>query len=247
MKIGAPCIAASILIVEDDPDQIEVYRHSLAHYRLTCVAHGTAALASLQRALPDLILLDHRLGDGELGGGFLPRLKQVAAHVPVIIVSGMLDMQEQLELLQGPGSADYVIQKPFLLPPFMRTVKQALDECGFGEMVRAMRSLERAERLATTARERLFTERLARQYELLKRLRSASEKPNISDLAAEFHVDRHTIRRDLHDLVNRQQLPSVVLDPETRSSRKTAGRARLRSPQRRTRERLTMASQRRSS
>ena len=81
-------------------------------------------------------------------------------------------------------------------------------------MVRSMRSLERAERLATSERERLFTERLARQYDLLKRLRGATEKPNISQLSDDFQVDRRTIRRDLRDLVDRGQLPPVVIEGE---------------------------------
>ncbi|HZO85707.1 MAG TPA: HTH domain-containing protein, partial [Verrucomicrobiae bacterium] len=59
-------------------------------------------------------------------------------------------------------------------------------------------------------RERLFTERLARQHELLKRFRTAMEKPNISQLADEFKVDRKTIRRDLYDLVKRGQLDAAV-------------------------------------
>jgi DNA-binding NtrC family response regulator len=205
---------ASILVVEDDPQQLKLYSQALTGYRLTCVTNGTAALAQLEKELPNVILLDHVLEGGELGAKFLPLLKQVAAHVPVIIISGTLGLKEQLETLQGPDAAHYVLKKPIHLQKLRDTVKQALDECGFGEMVRAMRSLERAEYLATSDRERLFTERLARQYELLKRLRGASQKPNISDLAGEFHVDRRTIRRDLHDLVNRNQLPPLVVDGE---------------------------------
>jgi DeoR/GlpR family transcriptional regulator of sugar metabolism len=73
-----------------------------------------------------------------------------------------------------------------------------------------LHSLERAELIEGSDRERLFTERLARQHELLKRLRGTQQKPNLTELAAEFGVDRKTIRRDLHDLVQRGQLdPSV--------------------------------------
>jgi two-component system, cell cycle response regulator DivK len=205
---------ASILIVEDDPQQLKLYSQALTGYRLTCVTNGSAALAVLEKEMPDLILLDHVLEGGELGAQFLPRLKQTAAHVPVIVISGTLGLEQQLETLQGPHAAHYVLKKPVHLQKLRETVKLALDECGFGEMVRSMRSLERAECLATSERERLFTERLARQYELLKRLRGATHKPNISDLAGEFHVDRRTIRRDLHDLVTRRQLPPVVIEGE---------------------------------
>ncbi len=205
---------ASILVVEDDPQQLKLYSQALAGYRLTCVSNVTAATGVLEKELPDVILLDHVLEGGELGAKLLPRIKQLAAHVPVVIISGTLGLEEQLEALQGPDHAAYVLRKPVQLQKLRDTVKQALDECGFGEMVRSMRSLERAELLATSDRERLFTERLARQYELLKRLRGATQKPNITQLAEDCRVDRRTIRRDLHDLVNRGQLPELVIEGE---------------------------------
>jgi DNA-binding NtrC family response regulator len=205
---------ASILIVEDDPQQLRLYSQALTGYRLTCVSSATAALRVLETELPDIILLDHILEGGEQGARFLPRLKHAAAHVPVIIVSGTLGIEEQLQSLQGPDAAHYVLKKPVHLQQLRETVRKAIDDCGFGEMVRAMRSLEQAERLATSERERLFTERLARQHDLLKRLRGATAKPNISQLAEEFRVDRRTIRRDLHDLVNRRQLPPLVVENE---------------------------------
>jgi len=200
----------SILIVEDDPRQIRLYAQVLSHYRLTCVSTGSAALQALQERVPDLIILDHVLAGGELGAAFLPKLKTMAAHVPVIMVSGTLDITGQLGVLQGPFSADYAIEKPVDVEQLERTVETALTECGLAQTVRSLRSLERAELIETSERERLFTERLARQHELLKRLRGSGAKPNITELAGEFHVDRKTIRRDLHDLVQRGQLDPAV-------------------------------------
>ena len=209
-----PSFTASILVVEDDPQQLKLYSQALTGYRLTCVSNVTSAILVLQSDLPDVILLDHVLEGGELGAKLLPRIKQIAAHVPVIIISGTLGLEEQIEALQGPDHAAYVLKKPVQLKKLRDTVKLALDECGFGEMVRSMRSLERAEHIATSDRERLFTERLARQHELLKRLRGAAQKPNITQLADDCRVDRRTIRRDLHDLVNRGQLPAIVIEGE---------------------------------
>lgn len=205
---------ASILIVEDEPEQLRLYAQALAGYRLTCVSNATAALALLAQHPPDLILLDHVLAQGELGLEALPRIKALAAHVPVIVISGTLEVADQLKALSGPGSAHYVLGKPVGLKPLRDTVKRALDDCGYGEMVRALQSLERSELINTGERERVFTERLARQHELLKRLRGTTEKPNLTSLAADYHVDRRTIRRDLHDLVQRNQLPPLVLEGE---------------------------------
>jgi DNA-binding NtrC family response regulator len=201
---------ADILIIEDEPQQLRLYSKALRGYRLTCVANGTAALAELEKHVPDVIILDHILADGELGTDFLPRLKDAAAHVPVIVVSGTLDIQGRLNALQGPRAAHYVIEKPVDIDELEATVKTALDECGLAETVRSLRSLERAEKIEDNEPERRFTERLARQTELLKRLRGTSERPNISRLAAEFRVARKTIIRDLQDLIHRGQLDALM-------------------------------------
>lgn len=212
-----PPVTASLLIIEDDPQQIRLYSKALRGYRLTCVATGTAALRILREHVPDLIVLDHILAGGEKGVDFLPHLKELAAHVPVIVISGTLDMRGQLKALQGPRAAHYVIEKPVDLDELERTVEIALTECGLAETIRSLESLERAERIDSNEPERRFVERLARQHELLKRLRGTSEKPNISAFAREFNVSRKTIHRDLHDLIQRGQLDASVY-PEWKSS-----------------------------
>jgi DNA-binding NtrC family response regulator len=201
---------ADILVIEDDPVQLRLYSKALSSYRLTCVSQASPALERLASEIPDVILLDHVLGGGELGTEFLPRLKDAAAHVPVILISGTLDIQGRLQALQGSRSAHYVIEKPVDLAQLRDTVRRALDECGLDETVRSLQSLERAERIESNDPERRFTERLARQNELLKRLRGVGDRPNISHLAREFRVSRRTILRDLHDLVQRGQLDAAM-------------------------------------
>ncbi|MEJ5239210.1 MAG: response regulator [Limisphaera sp.] len=204
---------ADILIVEDDPAQLRLYAKALRGYRLTCVTSATAALSAIERSIPDVIVLDHVLASGERGVEFLPRLKDAAAHVPIIVVSGTLDIQGQLAALQGSRSAHYVLSKPVDIGQLRDTVRRALEECGLDETVRALRSLERAEKIEPNEPERRFTERLARQNDLLKRLRGSRQKPNITHLAAEYRVSRRTILRDLHDLIQRGQLdPQVYPD-----------------------------------
>jgi DNA-binding NtrC family response regulator len=201
---------ADILIVEDDPQQIRLYSRALRGYRLTCVTTGTAAMAELKRQMPDVIVLDHILAGGERGTDFVPQLKQAAAHVPIIVISGTLDIQGKLKALQGPRAAHYVLEKPVDIDELEATVKSALDDCGFAQTVRELQSLERAEKIENNEPERRFTERLARQSELLKRLRVTEERPNISKLAAEYKVSRRTIIRDLTDLIQRGQLDAGI-------------------------------------
>jgi DNA-binding response OmpR family regulator len=201
---------ASILIIEDDPKQLRLYAKALRGNRLTCVTTGTEALRVMAETKPDLIILDNVLGAGERGVEFLPRLKHVAAHVPIILISGTLALREQLVALQGPRSAHFNLEKPVDLDELDRTVEIALTECGFGETVAALQSLERAEKIESSEPDRRFTERLARQYEMIKRLRGSADRPNISSLARDFNVSRKTIIRDLQDLIRRGQLPEEV-------------------------------------
>lgn len=201
---------ASILIVEDDPKQLRLYGKALRGYSLTCVSTGSAALAAIADTKPDLVILDNILDAGEKGLDFLPQLKAVAAHVPVIMISGTLQIREKLSALQGPRSAHYILEKPVDLDELDRTVEIALTECGLGETVAALQSLERAEKIESSEPDRRFTERLARQHEMIKRLRGTAERPSISALSRDFNVSRKTIIRDLQDLIRRGQLAEEI-------------------------------------
>ena len=203
--------SASILIVEDDPQQLRQYAKALRGYRLTCVNSATPALEHLEHEFPDLILLDHVLADGELGTDFLPLIKKSAAHIPVIMISGTLDIKEQLKALSGDKAAHFVLEKPVDIEELISTVEQALNNCGMGETIEQLRSLERAEKIESNEPERRFTERLARQHTIANRLRESSEVANVSALAREFNVARRTIQRDLKDLVVRGQIDAALL------------------------------------
>src|SRR2546430_7303533 len=61
----------------------------------------TTLFRSLAQSPPDLILLDHILAKGELGLDYLGELKELLPHVPIIIVSGALEVHQQIHALQG--------------------------------------------------------------------------------------------------------------------------------------------------
>jgi DNA-binding NtrC family response regulator len=206
----AETATASILIVEDDPKQLRLYSKALRGYRLTCVATGSAALKSLAETMPDVIILDHVLAEGEKGTDFLPKLKQAAAHVPIIVISGSLNIRQQLKALQGPNAAHYVLEKPVDIDELDQTVETALTECGLGETVRMLQSLEKAEKIDAAEPDRRFTERLARQHDMLKNLRGTTERPNVSALSRAYNVSRKTIIRDLREIIQRGQLPAEI-------------------------------------
>ena len=199
-----------ILIVEDDDLQYEIYEEALAKYKLVRAKNGSEALAQISRQPPDVLILDHVLSGGELGLDFLPEFKELLPHVPIIIVSGALEVRQQMAALQGPRRAHYCLPKPVDLHDLRRTVKTALKECGETEVVRQFEALEHSRRVDATELLSRSTDRLTRQNHMLELLKKSKERPNISALAREFKVARRTIIRDLQELIRRGQLKPEV-------------------------------------
>jgi DNA-binding NtrC family response regulator len=201
---------AKILIIEDDDLQYEIYEEALSKYKLQRANSGSEALAMLSKIQPDALILDHVLDKGELGLDFLPEFKQLLPFVPIIVVSGALEVHEQLEALQGPRRAHYCLTKPVDLRALKRTVETALKECGEHEVVRQFEALERSHRGDALDLFSRSTDRLSRQNHIRERLLKTKERPNISALAREFGVARRTIIRDLQELIRRGQLKPEV-------------------------------------
>ena len=195
-----------LLIVEDDDLQYEIYEESLGDYRLMRAWNGTEALAKVPAEPPSLLILDHVLAGGELGLDFLPEFKELLPHVPIIIVSGALEVRQQMAALQGPRRAHYCLPKPVDIRELQRTIATALKECGDTEIVRQFEALERTRRIDAQELLSRSTDRLSRQNRIVELVGKSSDRPNISALAREFKVARRTIIRDLQELIRRGQL-----------------------------------------
>jgi DNA-binding NtrC family response regulator len=196
----------TLLIIEDDDLQYEIYEEALAPYRLVRVPNGSQALARIPECRPDLLILDHVLSAGELGLDFLPEFKELLPFAPIIIVSGALEVHQQIQALQGPRRAHYVLTKPVDVHQLRRTVETALRECGEKELVKQFEALERSHRIDALDLFSRSTDRLSRQNRIREQVRNSTQRPNISALAREFKVARRTIIRDLQELIRRGEL-----------------------------------------
>jgi DNA-binding NtrC family response regulator len=203
-------MSAHILIIEDDDFQYEIYEEALGQYRLTRATSGTDALKKISCEPPALLILDHVLDEGELGLSFLPEFKQLLPHVPIIIVSGALEVRQQMAALQGPLRAHYCLPKPVDVHELKKTVATALTECGDTEVVRQFEALERSRRVDALELLSRSTDRLSRQNRIVEIVGKSNQRPNISVLAREFKVARRTIIRDLQELIRRGQLKPEV-------------------------------------
>ena len=200
----------TILIVEDDDLQYEIYEETLAKYKLVRVKSGSEALEQIARQAPNLLILDHVLDEGELGLDFLPEFKELLPFVPIIVVSGALEVHQRLEALQGPRRAHYCLPKPVDVHALRDTVAIALKECGEAEVVRQFEALERSRRVDAQGLFSRSTDRLSRQNRILELVAKSPDRPNISALSREFRVARRTIIRDLQELIRRGQLKPEI-------------------------------------
>jgi DNA-binding NtrC family response regulator len=141
---------------------------------------------------------------------FLPEFKQLLPHVPIIIVSGALEVRQQMTALQGPRRAHYCLPKPLDVHELQKTIAIALAECGAAEVVRQFEALERSRRADAVELLSRSTDRLSRQNRIVEMIGQSSQRPNISALAREFKVARRTIIRDLEELIRRGQIQAEV-------------------------------------
>ena len=116
-----------VLIVEDDPSQLEILRHnvSTAGYRVVSATDGAKAVAAFEEHRPDLVLLDWMLP--EVSGIEVCRnikVKQRGRDTPVIIVSART---EEDDLIKGldTGADDYIC-KPYSIAELLARMKAQL-------------------------------------------------------------------------------------------------------------------------
>lgn len=199
-----------LLILEDDDLQYELYEETFSDYELIRTTTAKEALQLIAKQPPNLILLDHILDQGERGLDFLAEFKELLPYVPILVVSGALEVHERMEALQGPRRAHYCITKPVDLNELRRTVEVALRECGEAEIVRQFEALERSKRIDVQDLLSRSTDRLSRQTQIRQMVLRSEDRPNISALARQFRVARRTIIRDLQELIRREEIPAGI-------------------------------------
>src|SRR5579862_269174 len=103
-------IPRAVLVVEDNADASRNLSDILELDGYLMRGAGTCAEALAQSEWDDLlaIILDRRLPDGR-ADELLPRLRELAPAVPVIIVTGFADVEGAIAALRQ-GAQDYLIK-----------------------------------------------------------------------------------------------------------------------------------------
>ncbi len=120
-------MTANILLVEDEPAIQELLAFNVAQcgYRAILASDADGALALINRALPDLILLDWML-PGISGVELARRLRadQRTHNIPIIMLTARTDERDKVLGLES-GADDY-ITKPFSPRELMARIRAVL-------------------------------------------------------------------------------------------------------------------------
>lgn len=207
-------MSASILIVEDEADLSSVMADyvTAAGYTARVIADGREALASVQRNVPDLIVLDIMLPN--LDGLALCKAVREFSEVPIIMVTARV--QEIDRLLGLESGADDYLCKPFSprelvarIKAILRRARKPDDNAQLVKIDEAARSVRiRAQLLDLTLTE----------YSLLaamvKRPGTIFSRAQLLDLASRDNLDVTDRAIDSHIKNLRRKFAAVIPEAE---------------------------------
>jgi signal transduction histidine kinase len=132
--------ATHVLLIEDNPGDADLVRLRLVEsqpgLRVDCVHRLSDALASLNKEMPALVLLDLNLPDSR-GAETFRKVMEVAPNVPVVVLSGQDDEAMAIKAVNH-GVQDYLIKGDFSSKRLERAMRYAVERQSL------LRSLEMA-------------------------------------------------------------------------------------------------------
>jgi CheY-like chemotaxis protein len=128
-------VGKQILVIDDKSELLHLMRRVLEdeEYQVSILQDGRNAFTQVKAQLPDLLILDLKLGDIS-GQDVLKQLKHdpVTAEIPVIVYTAAVLEAEEVSGLVSSEPARYqsvrVVQKPFELEDLLVLVENLLGK-----------------------------------------------------------------------------------------------------------------------
>lgn len=120
---------AKVLIVDDDPFILDMYSLKFREngFEVATETSGKKIISEIQRARPDIILLDIVMPSID-GFEILKQIKTDPAvkHIPIIMLTN-LGQKEDIERGMKLGAADYIIKAHFTPSEIVEKIKDFLQ------------------------------------------------------------------------------------------------------------------------
>lgn len=165
--------ALRALVVEDDPDDVAIFRRyaeQLREYRLNLI-HAATGEEVAKRFAPtafDIVFIDLQLGGATGGIDLIEHLARQGWEVPAVVVTGTGDENKAVEAMKA-GAYDYLVKDSLNRDLLERTVRNVrrrhLLEQEREEMMCRLEELSVTDELTSLANRRRFDERLQEEVE----------------------------------------------------------------------------------
>ena len=125
----------TVLLVEDDPQDVYLVRELLSEtrhesrnsvqFRLEHVERLATGLAKLDSDRFDVVLIDLSLPDSQ-GLQSLPKIRDHAADVPIVVLTGLNDEELAVSAVEG-GAQDYIVKSELVGNVLGRSLRYAVE------------------------------------------------------------------------------------------------------------------------
>lgn len=198
-------VQARILIIDDDETLQRAWTHFLKKFQLVQAFSFQEGLSSFLDADPDIVLLDIVLPDGN-GIDLLKTFKNMRPHVPVLVITGQLDMQLATTAVKN-GAYDF-LTKP-LHPERLRvTIDRAVEMVRMNREARAMQM----EKMLDSQQQSPIVAASPAMQEVLSVIESVASRQTTVLLLGASGVGKTRLARLIHQLSPRKNKPFVEVN-----------------------------------
>ena len=205
-------MSRSILLVDDDRGFSSLAQAALARegHPVVLARSLHEARVAVERAAPELVVLDRRLPDGD-GLDYLPELKAQLPGTPVVMVTAHGDIQSAVDAIRA-GAADYVA-KPVDLTDLVMRAQRAMGEQNLRERLSRVEAELSGRRRLVPPR----SEAMRQVLEMLNRIATSPRSPVF--LLGPTGAGKEVLARHVHTLGAGDNAPFVHVNcaalPET--------------------------------
>lgn len=121
----------SILIVDDDQDQLKILQRILQRegHDVETVEESKTALEKIKEKMFDIVISDMWMSSRFEGRDLLREIKKVDPALPVLIITAFAELNDAVDLVANEG-AFYYLEKPIEIDVLKREVNRALETRG---------------------------------------------------------------------------------------------------------------------
>jgi DNA-binding NtrC family response regulator len=195
-----------VLIIEDDEYNRSLYGEVLSGKRceLFYAEDDVSGLAQYQEVKPDLILLDLRFGEKEVGLELFSQIRRIDASVEVIVISVVKGVDAKIQALKH-GAYDY-LEKPITRETLSILVDRVLGKI---DLVRELKRLQSRE---TKADQGDILTRSPAMLEILRKAEKVAETDVNVLLTGETGTGKELVARRIYSVSRRKQAPFIPVN-----------------------------------